>query len=363
MTMIDALLSPGRRRALAGVGALGVVAAAGSVGAYAWSRRDALQPAAQRFSGLSMGTGYVVKIAGTPLPAARLETLQADVEDALAGVDRSMSLYRGDSELSRLNRHGGTTPVALSREMVDVLAVGQRVAALTEGAFDLSIAPLVQTWGFGLRAQRAVPADERVRAGRAALGQAGLVVDAAARSATKAPPTLQFDLSGIAKGYAVDRAALALEKRGVERYMIEVGGEVRTAGLNAAGQPWRIGIEEPDAMPQRARIVVPLVGGAMATSGDYRIYFEDRGRRYGHIIDPATGAPASGLASVSIVADDCVHADAMATGLFVLGLPRALALAEARGLAAHFIERRGGALVDHRSTAFAALATANAAAG
>ena len=356
---MDALLSPGRRRALVKVGAFGAVAAAGAAGAVAWSRRDAGAPAAQRLSGLSMGTGYVVKLAGTPLPAARLDALQADIDDALAGVDRSMSLYRADSELSQLNRHAAATPVALSAGLLDVLAAGQRVAALTDGAFDLSIAPLVQTWGFGPHARREVPAAESIRAGRAALGRSGLAVDTATRTATKDRPALQFDLSGIAKGHAVDRVAQALQARGVERYMIEVGGEVRTAGLNAAGQPWRIGIEEPDAMPRRARLVVPLVGRAMATSGDYRIYFEERGRRYGHIIDPATGTPASGLASVSVVADDCMHADALATGLFVLGLPRALALAESQGLAAHFIERRAdGQLADHRSAAFAALAAA-----
>ncbi len=360
MTM-DALLSPGRRRAVAALAAVGPVGAVAGYAAFA--RRDEAVAARtdSRFAGLSMGTGYVVKIGGEPLAAARLESLHADVLDALHSVDRSMSLYRDDSELSRLNRTPAAQPVALSRGLVDVLATAQSVAAATGGAFDASVAPLVRAWGFGAGIAPGVPDAELVRAGRMALGRDGLRFDADGRTAFKADDALQFDLNGIAKGYAVDRAALALEARGVEHYMVEVGGEVRTRGVNAAGRAWRIGIEQPDAMPRRARVVVPLSGRALATSGDYRVFFEDRGRRYGHIIDPASGAPAHGLASVSVVADDCMRADALATGLFVAGLPRALALADAQGIAAHFVERRAdGRLVDHASAAFAALHSASA---
>ncbi len=139
--------------------------------------------------------------------------------------------------------------------------------------------------------------------------------------------------------------------------MVEVGGEVRTRGVNAAGQAWRIGIEEPDAMPQRARWVVPLSGRAMATSGDYRNYFFEDGRRYSHEIDPLAGAPIRhSLCSVTVVADDCMRADALATALIVLGAERGRALAERSGIAAQFIERvREGGYRDSMTPAFAAL--------
>jgi thiamine biosynthesis lipoprotein len=176
--------------------------------------------------------------------------------------------------------------------------------------------------------------------GRAALGHGGLQLVDEHRAAIKRHPGYQADLGGIAKGYGVDRAAWALQALGVEDFMLEVGGEVRTLGRNTRAQPWQIGIEEPGALPQRARLVLPLSGRSMATSGDYRQFFEYQGRRYSHEIDPASGEPiANGLASVTVVADDCMSADALATGLIVLGPQRGMDLARREGLAAHFILR------------------------
>jgi FAD:protein FMN transferase len=148
----------------------------------------------------------------------------------------------------------------------------------------------------------------------------------------------------------------------VTDYMVEVSGEVRARGVNAAGHPWRIGIEEPDAWPQRPHLVVPLEGRAMATSGDYRNYFIENGRRYSHEIDPASGEPIHhGLASVTVVANDAMQADAMATALIVLGAAKGKALAEASGVAAHFIERLlDGRFSDSMTAAFAALGAARA---
>jgi thiamine biosynthesis lipoprotein len=184
-----------------------------------------------------------------------------------------------------------------------------------------------------------------------------LAIDVRAGTVAKSRPDVRADLSGIAKGFGVDAAARALEELGFGHYMVEAGGEIRTRGLNAAGEPWRVGIERPDAIPQRVHFVVPLSGLSMATSGDYRIFFERDGRRYSHEIDPATGAPVTHrLASVSVVHTDCVLADAWSTALFVLGPDKGLALAEAQHLAAHFILREaGGGFVDRRTPVFARL--------
>lgn len=355
--MVDTILSPGRRRVLGALGALGAAALAGC-----GERRAAAPGGLLQFGGRTMGTDYVVKIAGAALSASRLQALHADVQSALDGIDRGLSLHRADSELARLNRHGGTTPLEVSRDLYAVLAAAREVSALSQGAFDVSVAPLVQAWGFGPERHTRLPADEQLRAGRAALGWQGLQLHADTRSVSKARAGLQADLGGIAKGHGVDLAALALEAAGIEHYMVEVGGEVRTRGRNAAAQAWRIGIEEPDAMPQRARSVLPLSGQAVATSGDYRFYFEQSGRRYSHEIDPGTAAPiAHGLASVSVVASTAMMADALATALIVMGPERGPALAARTGLPALFIVRDGpGRLRDLASPAYAALAGAAA---
>lgn len=348
---MDMLLSPCRRRLLGALGGIGTLALAGCGGRAG---------APRQFGGETMGTSYVVKLAGAALSAARLEALQADVHAALDAVNRGMSLYRPASELMRLNRHAATAPLPLSSDLYEVLDAGQRVAELSQGAFDVTVAPLVDAWGFGPQKRREVPAAGEVQARRAAVGYRGLRLDAQHRTATKVHAELQADLGGIAKGYGVDRAARAIEALGIEDYMIEVGGEVRTRGRNVAGQPWQIGIEEPDAMPQRARRVVPLAGRAMATSGDYRIYFEQAGRRYSHEIDPRSATPiAHGLASVTVVADDCMTADALATALIVLGPQAGWALAQRQNLAAYFIDRDAdGRLQDRATEAFAALTPA-----
>ena len=354
---MDTILSPCRRRLLGAIGGVGALALAGCGERVHSSMRAS---AALQFAGETMGTTYQVKIAGATRSTSRLEHLAGDVQAALSGVDRGMSLYRTDSELMRLNRHPALIPLPLSRDLFEVLTAGQRVAELSGGAFDISVASLVHVWGFGPEKRKVVPDAGRVRAGRAAVDYRSLRLDPATRTASKALAALQADLGGIAKGYGLDLAARVLEAAGVEHYMIEVGGEVRTRGHNAAGLPWQIGIEEPDAVPQRARRVVPLSGRSMATSGDYRIYFELQGRRYSHEIDPRTAAPiAHGLASVTVIADDCVHADALATALIVLGPQGGWALAERERLAAYFIVRGpDGRLHDRSTEAFAAVTSA-----
>jgi thiamine biosynthesis lipoprotein len=172
----------------------------------------------------------------------------------------------------------------------------------------------------------------------------------------KARPDAYVDLSGIAQGFGADRVAAALEARGFGDFLVDVSGEVRAQGVNAEGVPWRIGIERPDAPDRMPHLVVPLAGQALATSGDYRNWFEHDGRRYSHEIDPALGAPVTHrLASVSVVHADCALADAWATALFVLGPERGLAAAEREGLAAYFITRAPGGFVEHQTPAFAAL--------
>jgi FAD:protein FMN transferase len=356
MTM-DTILSPRRRRLLGAAGSIGLLGACGGAGLAGCSEAGA----PPQVSGYTMGTTWRLRLVRPEPAAPRLELLHAAVQSALDEVDHRLSLYRSGSDLLRFNAHQSSTPLALSPQLHDVLSFGQHVARLTDGAFDMSVAPLVDAWGFGpskgSASRSQPPAPELVSAGRAVLGHDGLQLLDGQRAAVKHRAGYQADLGGIAKGYGVDRAALALQALGVEDYMLEVGGEVRTLGRNGRGQPWQIGIEQPDAVPQRARLVLPLSGRAMATSGDYRQFFEHAGRRYSHEIDPARGEPiAHGLASVTVVADDCMAADALATGLIVLGPQRGMALAQREGIAAHFILRGAkGSLSDASSPAMQAL--------
>jgi thiamine biosynthesis lipoprotein len=343
---MDAILSTQRRRLLLGIGGSAALLLAGC-------GRTTGQ-AEVHFTGETMGTTFNVKVARWSR-GGRMSDLQEAVQAAFDGVNRRMSLYSTDSELTQFNRSSGD--VTLSEDLWRVVAAGQEVAAATDGAFDMTVAPLVVRWGFGPAPRGSVPQGEEIRRIRDRVSHQALQLDRGRRLAVKRRADLEIDLGGIAKGYGVDLAARALDAAGAEHYMVEAGGEVYTRGVNGEGQPWRIGIEQPDALPQRARIVVPLSGQAMATSGDYRNYFEVDGRRYSHEIDPRTGAPIDHrLCSVTVLADDCMRADALATALLVLGPDRGVRLAESLGLAAYFVERLAlGQYRDHQSSAFAAL--------
>jgi FAD:protein FMN transferase len=351
---MDALLTPvakrlPRRHLLWGMGALAGLGAAG----IAFRPLGHALAGPQVLEGATMGTSYTVKIAGRRLSSSRLEAVHADVHAAFTAVDERMSLYRPTSELSRLNAHPAGR-LGVSPALFEVLEEAARVAVLSDGAFDPTVAPLVDAWGFGPSGPHGLPSAAAVAKGRGTIGHAGLELDTATRTVSKATPQLTFDLGGIAKGKGVDEAARVLAASGIEHFMVEAGGEIVTEGQNGQGSTWAIGIEEPDAWPRRARIVLPSSGEAIATSGDYRLFVEHAGRRYPHAIDPATGTPiAHGLAAVSVIAENAMRADALATALLVLGLDRGMALAERLELAAYFITRDDkGALHDHGSAAF-----------
>jgi thiamine biosynthesis lipoprotein len=351
--MMDTLLSPRRRTVLQAMAAASLLAACGD-------RRVGAAVPALSHRGPAMGSQYTLKIAGPALSASEQDAARVAVAAALERVEAAMSTYRPASELSRFNAHDAGAPFPVSAETLAVFAAAQEVAAASGGAFDVTVGPAVDAWGFGpsiAREARAVPATAVLADARAAIGWQALGVDAAAGPLGKHRAGLRADLSGIAKGRGADAAARALDALGHRDYMIEVGGEVVVRGRNPDGMPWRIGIEAPDAVPQRAHTVVPLTDRAMATSGDYRIFFEQDGRRYTHEIDPSSGTPVSHrLASVCVVAADCMHADAWSTALFVAGPVRGPLLASELGLAAHFLTRTADSRFDEAVTpAFAAL--------
>lgn len=281
-----------------------------------------------------MGTRYHVKYV---TDGSVNSVLVADaVLSALRSVDYRMSTYNPDSELMQFNNSDVGDSVTVSSELALLLGRSLELSRISGGAFDVTVGPLVNIWGFGpgFRPEQ-VPSDQELAEAFAKVGYQALQLENDQLIKTR---PLFVDLSAIAKGYAVDKVADALEAMGISNYLIEVGGELRVGGTKANGQDWLIGIEQPDSVVREARLAIRAPGQAIATSGDYRNYFEKDGIRYSHTIDPTTGRPVTNrLASVTVVAPECMDADAWATMLMVLGEKKGLALAQQEGVAAYFI--------------------------
>lgn len=304
-------------------------------------------------AGETMGTTYSVKLSNLP-PSMTREALQRAVDETLAEVNRQMSTYRDDSEISRFNAYDGADWFSVSPETARVVADAIRVSQDTGGAFDPTVGPLVDLWSFGAdRQQHRVPTDAQIATIRERVGYQNVAVRDAPPALKKQTPDLRLDLSAIAKGHAVDLVAELLKNEGVEGFLVEIGGETRVGGTKADGQPWVLGIEAPVVGARSLWRKVPLVDGSLATSGDYRNFFDEAGRRYSHMIDPRTGEPTDhAIASVSVLERNCAQADALATALCVMGPEEGYAFAVEHRVAALFILRERGELVERVTPSF-----------
>ncbi|MBY6198892.1 FAD:protein FMN transferase [Vibrio hangzhouensis] len=302
-------------------------------------------------SGPTMGTIYNVKYIvtdNTPKP----ETIQAEINRLLEEVNDQMSTYRQDSELSRFNRFYGTEPFPVSKETAIVVNEAIRLNEVTLGALDVTVGPLVNLWGFGPEARpEVVPTEEQLAERKAQTGIEHL--SATEVTLKKDLRSLYVDLSTIAKGWGVDVLANYLENIGIQDYMVEVGGEMRLKGLNREGVKWRIAIEKPSADERNVQEIIEPGDMAIATSGDYRNYFEKDGIRYSHIIDPSTGKPIDNkVVSVTVLDKSSMTADGLATGLMVLGEEKALEVAEQYNIPAFIIVKTEDGFEELASEAF-----------
>ena len=305
-------------------------------------------------SGTAMGTTWSARLMLPPGAdgAAVERALQAELDEIVA----QMSHWEPDSLLSRYNAAPAGSWHALPPHFFEVADYGLRVFADSGGAYDPAGGLLVNLWGFGPTRrydQAGFHAPGAVAIGTA-LAQRALsqpVLDRAGRRLLQ-PGGALLDFSSIAKGYAVDCMARCLERRSVRHYVVEAGGELRGAGTKANGEPWWVEVESvPDADATKRRTVIALHGLAIATSGDYRRYYQHGARRAAHTLDPRNGYPvANGVASVTVLAPTCMAADALSTALTVLGPEQGLAFAEARGIAARFLVRGAGSLVETTSS-------------
>ncbi|EJN6827824.1 thiamine biosynthesis lipoprotein [Vibrio cidicii] len=277
------------------------------------------KPAEQvHLSGPTMGTTYNIKyIVQSDIPSA--EAIQTEVDRLLEEVNDQMSTYRKDSELSRFNQYQGSEPFTVSEQTATVVKEAIRLNQLTQGALDVTVGPLVNLWGFGPEARpEVVPSDAELSERKANTGIHHLSVDG--NKLSKDLPHLYVDLSTIAKGWGVDVVADYIQSQGIHNYMVEVGGEIRLKGVNREGIPWRIAVEKPSVEERAIQEIIEPGDMAIATSGDYRNYFERDGVRYSHIIDPTTGKPiANKVVSVTVLDKSSMTADGLATGLMVLG--------------------------------------------
>ncbi len=306
-----------------------------------------------QMSGRTMGTTYNVKYRPTP-NTLTVKDLQIEVDTLLAEINHTMSTYDQESELSRFNRLRTTDWVPASSSLRAVLKAALEIGAQSEGAFDVTVGPLVNLWGFGpeVHSDR-IPLDRDIAAARARSGLDKITLSETQPAIRKHRPDVFLDLSGIAKGYGVDRVAELMTAHGIEHYMVEIGGEIRVRGLKERDTPWRIAIEKPLSGERSVRTMLALSDIALATSGNYRNFFEIAGRRYSHTIDPTTGWPVDHhLVSVTVLAETSMRADAWATAFQVLGPERGMAIAERLHLPVLFVIEQNGQFEERVCCAF-----------
>ena len=298
-----------------------------------------------KLRGQAMGTTWEVTLRELSENLSQ-DTLQTDIEDILDSIEAIASHWRTDTPVSQFNRTLETQPFPAPSELLEMLETAQRINQITDGAFDVTVAPLVNLWGFGpIEGNRGkTPSDEEIAKALEDLGQdkLQLLPDKGIR---KTRAKLQIDLSALAKGYAIDQVAQRIDELGALHYLIELGGELRAKGNGSKGKGWQVGLEHPEAEANATKNhrVITLTTGAVATSGNYRLAFTDpdTGQSYSHVIDPRTGKPVDNqLVAVSVIAPTAMEADAWATALLVLGSEKGLQLAEKESLDTLFVERK-----------------------
>ncbi|TGG95909.1 FAD:protein FMN transferase [Natronospirillum operosum] len=311
---------------------------------FVWGCSNDVGDEPLRFTGGTMGTNYTVQVYA---PESEKLALEVGIQRALRRVVNSTSVYEPRSDVSRFNAAEPDEWVEVSDEVARIVAAGLEVAEITAGAFEPTILPLVNIWGFGPQGRaEEIPSEEELEAAMAMIGWQAVEVRTDPPALRKSAPR-EIDLGGIAKGYGADAVAEYLLAQGHTQFLVELGGDMVVQGGKPDGSPWRIAIERPDETQRGIYRVLELEDAAIVTSGDYRNYFEVDGQRYSHTINPQTGFPVDHrLASVSVIAENSMLADAWSTALMVLGPEQAAEVAEREGVSALLIERTDDGFVE-----------------
>ncbi len=309
-------------------------------------------PQTERLEGAIFGTFWSLTYVASP-DDIDLATVALALEESFALVNQSMSTYDPSSLISRFNQMPAAEFVEVDSDFAYVLETALDIGAHSDGAYDVTVPPLLALWGFGPDGPTEIPSDADILAARTLVGSQNLIWNAPSRRLAKRQLGIELDFSSIAKGYGVDLGAAALLGLGIQNFMFEIGGEVRLHGNSPRGDNWRIAIERPDSRVRKVQAAIVATDTGIATSGDYRNFFEQEGERYSHLIDPRTGRPIKHeLVSVTVIDPSATIADAWATALIVLGYEQGMAVAESRGMAAYFIRREGDAFRVAMTAAF-----------
>ena len=307
--------------------------------------------------GNTMGTSYQIKALHARGKVDQ-EALYNDIKATLDAANEKLNNWDDESEISLFNASPSTNWLGISETLHEVLVESQRIHAESNGRFDITLSPLIDMWGFGPADNDSLPTKVQIDSALAHVGQSDLLeLQDSPKQLRKKRGPVSITLGAIAKGYSADLIARTLEKHGITDYLVEIGGDLIAHGVNEFGVPWRVGIEKPDERGRSVQLIVSVRDMGMATSGDYRNFFlDEEGRRRSHIIDPVTGQPVThNLASVSVLADNGMRADGLATALLVLGPQDGLALANKLDIPAYFITRHEGGFDISSSKAFAEL--------
>lgn len=304
-------------------------------------------------TGSALGTTFSVLLVA-PREGLLKDELQSRILETLGAVDRLASTWREDSELSLFNENPSNDWIETSTELCTAIERALEISQLTNGAFDITVGPLVNLWGFGPDGEiDKPPADDALRAAMGRVGYQHLQTRCEVPALRKQQGDLWIDLSGWAKGHAVDRLAALLDRNELKDYLVEIGGEVRVRGHNAQQLKWAVAIESPSTTKRVPHAVLRVTNTGVATSGDYRNYFDYDGEHYSHTIDPRTGRPIDhALAAVTVVNESTAYADAMATALLVLGPLEGPKRAEELGIAAYFLVRNTTGFREISTTSF-----------
>ena len=311
-------------------------------------------PETIRIAGTTMGTTYSVTVIDPPKDMSK-EDLKSDIEAVLLSVNSQMSNWDKNSEISQFNANQIETAQPVSPEMVLVVSAANEIHEKSDGLFDITVMPLTNLWGFGPKnSDDLVPSDEDIATALSLVGQSRLLsLNTSDKTIQKQKGQVSINLSAIAKGYGIDQVAAELTVQGIDRYMVEIGGDLVTAGLNLEGNPWAIGIEKPVFGAQTVELILPVSGFGVATSGDYRNFFEEDGVRYSHIINAKNGRPIRHFtSSVTVLAENAMYADGWATALLAAGQDKGMLFAEKFGLAAFFISTVDEKFVTTASSSF-----------
>ncbi len=306
------------------------------------------------YVGNTMGSTYSVKgCFSKDIKSVTKDSLIVETEALFKKIDQLMSTYSTDSEIMKFNKGPKDRWYGVSKETAFVINVANKISKMSGGAYDITVKPLVDLWGFGKNKNQIVPTQNDVDRVKKNIGYKNISLRLSPLSVIKKNDSIEIDFSSIAPGFAVDALSKILEKNSIVRYMVEVGGEVKARGLNSRGEKWSIGVEVPSGGERKIQRILQIDNASIATSGSYRNFFEQGGKKYSHTIDPRTGFPvAHDLVSVTVVVPNCIEADGLATMFSVLGLEDGLRLANEKSIAAYFITDEGNQFIERESEKF-----------